>query len=103
MPFLRQADNATNAGFRLRVKMAIVGAAIAINGEVQGAQTLSVWDARRDYALRVLNDPDHFVDRFANAVAVDAAIGDLADIASATDVAISNRVAAIWNDLAVRH
>lgn len=102
MPLLTRGLSAGNGGLKLRVKVAIVSAAIAINGELQGASSVAVWDARRDLALQVLRSPDRWADLFVWGVAADSAIGN-ARIDSVTDVAISNRVSAIWSDYAVRN
>jgi hypothetical protein len=102
MPLITRANNATNESLRARVKMSIVGAAIAINGELQGANSVPVWDARRDLALNVLRNPEYFAALFVWGVASDPAIGDIAP-GSVTDLQIDNRVSAIWSDYAVRN
>jgi len=58
-------------GFRARVRVAMVRAAVAVSTEVIGSFTQQAWVKRRQLSTQVLNKPDTWLDAFLAAVAAD--------------------------------
>ncbi len=84
---------ATDDDFKRRVEIAMLGAAIAIQGEP--AQTDNHTN-RANYARLVLNDPERYMPLFSLAIcAYDGAL-----TSASVDTAIQNDVSAVWNALA---
>jgi hypothetical protein len=77
---------AADAGFRAQVKIAIMNAAITVQGEPIGSLTDAQLDKRQQLATSILASPDAHVDRFAWALATQAgALGAPVSIASSTN------------------
>lgn len=93
MTFLSQQDTARTQTFISRVTQAMLAAAIAIQNEGDG-QPNHV--PRAQFALQVLNAPDTWGERFAQAV-----VSDGADYTA--DGTINTRVSAIWNAMAFQN
>lgn len=95
MTYADQASLATEHGFRLRVKVALLKAALDVLGEAQGAATAVVWGKRQALAKDVIIEPDRFLDRLAWAAVTDVTVGQ-----GTSDADLQARVNAIWNDQA---
>ena len=86
---------AGDSPFRARLKMALIAAAIAIQGEATTAKTVKD-EKRGALADVVLNSMgEELLTRFALAAVVGGAL-----TTASTDGQIDTRVAAIWNDMA---
>lgn len=84
----------SDATFRGRVRMAMVNAARQIATEARTVK--ATLDVKRNLlAVKVLNDPATYVDRFVQA-SIEA--GTL--VSGSTDANIDTAVSAIWNGLA---
>lgn len=71
----KQAALAKDAAFQDRVKLAMMAAMTAVQGEVVGAQSTNVYQKRQQHSSAVLASPNGFVDRYAWAVAQNSTIG----------------------------
>jgi hypothetical protein len=77
---------AADPGFQSQVKLAIVNAALTVQGESQGAMSTSVLDKRQQLATAILADPDNQLLRWAWALATQAGgLGSPVSIASSTN------------------
>lgn len=87
MSYVDQARLARDAGFLDQVRTALMSAAVAIEGEAQGAVTAAVLDKRQQLATAILAGVDGYVSRFAWAVAASAglSLGSPVSIASSTN------------------
>ncbi len=93
MVFRDQWNLATDDNFKRRVEIAMLGAAIAIQGESTGTANHT---NRANYAKLVLNDPERYMPLFSLAIcAYDGALTSGSD-----DTAIQGDVSAVWNALA---
>lgn len=70
-----QAVLAADPGFRSRVYVALVAAAVSVAGEAKGAQSDTVFGKRQALALGVLTSPQAYVERFAIATASTPTLG----------------------------
>jgi hypothetical protein len=70
-----QAVLAQSDGFRNRVYVSMVAAAIAVSGEAVGAMSSSVYQKRQTLAWNVLSNPLAYLERFAIGAASNATIG----------------------------
>ena len=93
MVFRDQWNIATDDSFMRRVQIAMLSAAIAIQGESTGTPNHT---NRANYAKLVLNAPEQYMPLFSMAVSA----YDNALTSSSTDTAIQNDVSAVWNALA---
>lgn len=89
MAFLAQQQLATDPTFLLKVRHAMVKAAIAIQNESTGTPNHT---QRAAYALKVLAAPDDYDELFSMGVVTDESISS-----SSTDATLENRVNALWN------
>jgi hypothetical protein len=90
MSLLTDYTDSQNQDFKVRVRMALVSTAIAVQGE---ATSTANHAARSAGALQVLANPSGWADVMAPAFTVDAAL----NIATATDAQIESRASAVWN------
>jgi len=74
MGYVEQAALAADAAFQNQVKVAMMTAGIAIEGEAVGGQSNAVYQKRQQLATLVLNNPDGYLDRFVWSVVQNAAI-----------------------------
>ena len=95
MTYAEQASLATEQGFRLRVKVALLHAALDVLGETQGGVSAVVWGKRQAFAAQVIVEPDRYLDRVAWAVVTDTSMGQ-----GTSDTDLQNRVNGLWNDQA---
>lgn len=100
MGFMEQVVLAQREGFRAKVRMAAVTAAIQIAGEAQGSLTVVAYDKRQQLAQRVLRtagggERSEVVDMFVWAVAQDQTM-----VVGSSDVDILAMVNAVWSDCA---
>ncbi len=72
MTFLERSKLANNGEFYLKVKLAMIKAAVAVASEADNGKM--AYDIRQSYAVRVLNNPDEKVRAFCFAVVTNAAI-----------------------------
>lgn len=106
---------ASDATFQNRVRMALVGTAVAVATE---GDTASFHSRRRPFAIAIMNAPDDYKLRFTTAVATDTTVIDAAtgngatviDAANAaarqalvTDVQINNAISARFNTFCALH
>jgi len=70
-----QATLAADPGFRSRVYVALVAAAVAIAGEAKAAMTDTVYGKRQALAYAVLTSPQAFIERFSIMAASNPTIG----------------------------
>lgn len=71
----KQAQLAQEPGFQGRVKLALVAAAVAVQGEAVAPNSQRVFEKRQLHATAVLANPNAFVDRYAWAVASNSTVG----------------------------
>lgn len=71
----QQAALASDAGFRNRVYVAMVAAAIAVAGEPVGSMSTAKYGKRQALALAVLSNPPAYLERFAVGAAANSTIG----------------------------
>lgn len=95
MPLNTDFNNASNADFQVRVAMALVSTALAIQAESTATANHAM---RSAYALLVLANPVGYAQRMAVSFTVDATL----DPATATDAQIESRASAIWNAYSVQ-
>jgi len=65
------AQMIADVGYQARIRAAMMRSAITVTSEVQGAQTVNVWNARRQLAGRILQSPDAYLAPFMAAIAAD--------------------------------
>lgn len=95
MAFTDQATLAKDATFQDRIRIAAVTAARDVMGEDQGEASDQEFGKRQHLAYSVLTNSGLFVERFAWAVAANAAITD-----SSTDGDIQFTVNSMFSDVA---
>lgn len=89
MAFVDQMATAASPAWQARVRASMVKAAIALKADPNAL--------KKALSNRVMNDPDGYVVRFSNAVAVNTS----ADTStSVSDAAIDTSVAGIWDAIA---
>lgn len=89
MTYLDQATMAVNAGFRSRVKVAVVAAARAVRLQEQDPQTVSdqEYEDRQRAAITILLDPELRVETAVWALAADLTVAvDISDASLQTKV-----------------
>jgi hypothetical protein len=90
------ASLAVDSAWSSRVAAAVDRQAVTLGKAILGAQNVSGADkARLALAVRVLVDPQVYGNRFAWALACDAAVDS-----TATDTTIADKVAAVWDLIA---
>lgn len=94
--FLEQQQLADDSAFRLRVRHAVCRAALDVNGEAQGVQSVALWKARSRLGPELLRAPDEWALRFAKAIVA----YDLAMTAGSLDAIVQANVNAVYNDFA---
>lgn len=95
MALLTDYNNSQNNDFQIKIQMALVSTALAIQAEATNTANHAV---RSAYALLVLANPYGYAQRMAPAFTVDGAL----DPASATDAQIESRASAVWNAFCVQ-
>jgi uncharacterized phage protein gp47/JayE len=90
MPLLTDFNNSQDQTFKVRVRMALVSTALAIQAEAANTANHA---ARSAGAILVLANPSGWADVMAPAFTVDGAL----DPATATDAQIESRASAVWN------
>lgn len=94
MAFLDQWSLANNEDFRKRIEVAIITAAVDINGETPSGNA-NIDGKRKALALSIINSPSSYVERFAKSVVTNVAIS-----VSSNDGDIQFTVNSVWNDIA---
>lgn len=86
MGYVEQIKLANDQAFLDQVRVAMMTAAVAIQGEAVAPNTNGVFQKRQQLSTKVLNDPDNYVGRFSLAVIANATIvrGAPIQIASST-------------------
>ncbi|GII88273.1 hypothetical protein Ssi03_62630 [Sphaerisporangium siamense] len=95
MAYLDQAALAADANFQLKIKVGIATAAVQIAGEDKASLSDAVYTKRQALATSVLLESPRWVERFAWAVASNAAV-----TSGSSDSDIQFTINAQWNDLA---
>jgi hypothetical protein len=87
------AADASAGGFRDRVKIAMMAAAVSVQGEAVGAFDNIIYQKRQQFATAVLGAPSAYVDRFTLAAAANSTIGgDVGNPVSVTSSTSANPV-----------
>lgn len=88
MGYIEQVKLTNDQAFLDQVRIAMVTAAVAIQGEAVAGNSTTVFQKRQQLATKVLNDPDLYMGRFTLATAANAAIvrGNPIAIVSSTNV-----------------
>lgn len=94
MALLTDYTNSQNNDFQVKIQMALVSTALAVQAESAATANHA---ARSAYALLVLANPSGYAKLMAPAFTVDAALDT-----TATDAAIESRASAIWNAFCVQ-
>jgi len=68
-------DGSERTGFRGRIYVAMVAAAVAVQGEAVGGQSAAVYNKRQTLATAVLSNPLAYLERFAIGAASNSTIG----------------------------
>ena len=94
--YSEQQQLADDETFLRRVRHAAIKAALDVNGEVQGANSVLLWKARSRLAVEILRAPVEWAVRFAKAVVAQ----DPTMTAAVADAALQGSVNAVFSDLA---
>lgn len=95
MSYADQAALAVNTAFRDRVKVAMVTAAVQVQGEDDSSYTEQQYQKRQKLAQSVIRNLNGMLDQFVWVVVANAAI-----TGSSTDGDIQFTVNAAWDDIA---
>lgn len=95
MTFIDQATLATDATFQLRLKVAMMTAAVQVAGEAKNAMSDAAYIKRQTLATDVLRQPAKWVESFAWAVASNNAV-----TGASQDSDIQFTVNSMWSDVA---
>lgn len=117
MSLLTQNTVANDSVFKVRVQMAIVAAAIAIQGEDEnnvfvppgfpptspaGGEAQHLHNLRANLAYAVLNNSEAHINHFAVGAAADETISDAFLAGTLSDTDLSDRISAIWSAFATQ-